>query len=284
MTLINDLGTLHKDLLIFGGPYSNLQALEAIKDFADAQAFAPDQIICTGDIAAYCAQPEECIQLVKNWGIHVVKGNCEESLAAQQDDCGCGFKQGSACDVLSQSWYRYAAQNISQNSATWMHTLPEYIYFTLADVRFCALHGSANSINEFIFASHPAHTMQEQVAALACDAMLGGHCGLPFGKQLSSKSYWLNAGVIGMPANDGETSTWFMRIDKKGTSPVASWHRLNYDQHNAQRAMHHNKLPEAYSQSLETGLWPNMDVLPSAEKNAQGKRIALNSMRLAIQK
>ena len=44
-------------VLCFGGPYSNLQATQAL--FAEARRLGvpPGRIVCTGDVLAYCADP-----------------------------------------------------------------------------------------------------------------------------------------------------------------------------------------------------------------------------------
>ena len=63
---IGDLGTLKGPVVFFGGPYSNLQATQALLAEAEAQGVPPGNLICTGDIAAYCAQPVETITLLRD--------------------------------------------------------------------------------------------------------------------------------------------------------------------------------------------------------------------------
>ncbi|HET8828476.1 MAG TPA: metallophosphoesterase family protein, partial [Pelobium sp.] len=72
MENIKNLGALEGKILVFGGVYSNLQALEAIKKIALAHEIAKKNIICTGDVVAYCAQPKECVQLIKDWEINCI--------------------------------------------------------------------------------------------------------------------------------------------------------------------------------------------------------------------
>ena len=64
-------------VLIFGGAYSNYQALTTLKQIADAQNIAPENCISTGDLVGYCAQPEETVQLFKSWGARGISGNVE---------------------------------------------------------------------------------------------------------------------------------------------------------------------------------------------------------------
>ena len=92
-------------VLIFGGNYSNLEATVALQREAARLGIRPDNIVCTGDVVAYCADPVATVGAIRDWGIHVIMGNCEESLGWSQDDCGCGFEEGTACEQLSIDWY-----------------------------------------------------------------------------------------------------------------------------------------------------------------------------------
>ncbi len=85
-------------ILVFGGVYSNLQALETLQKVAEKEGISPDNIICTGDIVGYCAQPSECLDAIEKWGIHAIQGNVEENLLSGNDDCGCNFRGGGRCE------------------------------------------------------------------------------------------------------------------------------------------------------------------------------------------
>jgi len=50
-----DLGELRGDIVIFGGVYSNLHALEALINYTTNCGIPPENVICTGDVVAYCA-------------------------------------------------------------------------------------------------------------------------------------------------------------------------------------------------------------------------------------
>ncbi len=130
---LKHLSPLKGKVLVFGGVYSNLQALEALQNLAFADGIAPQNIICTGDMVAYCAQPKECITLIKEWGIHTIAGNVELNLCEGDDDCGCNFSEGSRCDTFSRQWYPYLQQELNQHDLAWMATLPEFLSFEYAD-------------------------------------------------------------------------------------------------------------------------------------------------------
>jgi len=268
-----DLGTLTGPLLIFGGPYSNLAATRALKQEADRLGFSSQQVICTGDLVAYCAEPVETLGLIRDWGIPVVMGNCEESLALDAPDCGCGFSEDSACSLLSVEWYRYASQQVSQDDKLWMGQLPRQISFELACKRFQVVHGSVDRINEFIFASTAAEHKQAQLDLARTDVVIGGHCGIPFGTELE-QGYWLNSGVIGMPANDGTASVWYMLLTPNVQGVEVRWQRLDYPVGQAREPMQQANIAAPYAECLQTGLWPSEDILPEPERAMRGQRLS----------
>ena len=94
---------------------------------------------------------------------------------------------------------------------------------------------------------------------------------------------WLNPGVIGMPANDGNTSTWAMIIDDANGLEYEHI-QLSYDYSTAINQMKKNQLPNEYAQTLETGIWDNMEILPAAERLLQGKEIQLKTTVTRVRK
>lgn len=268
---VKNIGILKGKVLVFGGVYSNLQALEAIKNLAFADGIAPQNIICTGDIVAYCAQPKECVQLIKDWGIHCIAGNVELNLVNDIDDCGCNFNEGGRCDTFSRQWYPYLKSQLSTPDVKWLATVPEFISFAYADKKVAVVHGSYFNTSEFIFKSTAWATKQKNFDALNADVILAGHCGLPFSDVKDAK-LWLNPGVIGMPANDGTPKIWYAILDDTyGFSFDIK--ALDYDFKTASDLMDGKPLPQTYRETLITGIWDNCEILPEQEKALQGEEI-----------
>lgn len=239
----------------------------------------PANILCTGDLVAYCAQPDETVELIKSWNISVVAGNCEESVANGSDDCGCGFIEGSSCDLLASQWYNYTRPRVSPQNKDWMKQLPDQIRFNYGGRRFTAIHGGTDSNNQFIFASGSDEVKQQQITASDSDIILAGHCGMPFG-QATKYGYWLNAGVIGMPANDASSMTWYMLISQTEDYLVCRWHRLSYEHPETVIQMQKAGLNNGYMEALSSGLWPSLDVLPEFEKAQVGKSLSIPDINI----
>jgi len=267
------IGQLEGRLLVFGGVYSNLQALKQMRTIAKDLNIFSSHIICTGDVVGYCAQPEECVQEVRNWGIHCIAGNVELQLREGEEDCGCNFEEDGRCNLFSRQWYPYAQSQLSETSIEWMKTLPDFLRLRYGNHNGFVLHGSFHEASEFIFASTPWQTKLNNFIDTQSNLILAGHCGLPFSQEKDNQ-YWLNAGVIGMPANDGKKSVWYLLVDLQVDGTITyQHHSFEYDSAAAAKLMHENHLPLAYAHTLETGIWDNCEILPDQETNLQGQKI-----------
>jgi predicted phosphodiesterase len=265
-------------LLVFGGPYSNLRALTALRTRAEELRIPASHCICTGDVVAYCAEPEETTAVMRAWGCHVVAGNCEEQLAAGAADCACGFEEGSECERLAKGWYPYANARISPASRAWMAELPKALIVDVGGRRLRVIHGGVGLINRFVFASERGVIGQEWEQA-AADIVVAGHAGVPFIEKVDAGE-WFNPGVIGMPANDGTPDVWYGLIALDAGDLLLSTRRLAYDHIAAAAAMRRAGHADGYARTLVTGLWPSLDVFPPAERAATGQKLRQRTVRI----
>ncbi|MBC5841640.1 metallophosphoesterase family protein [Flavobacterium sp. F-380] len=269
---IENIGKLTGKVLLFGGVYSNLQALEAIAEIAKKEGISSQNCICTGDIIGYCAQPEETISFFKNWNARSIAGNVEIQLSENAEDCGCDFTKGSRCDDFSQLWYPFAKSKLSTSSLSYISELPEFITFDYADKKIAVVHGSYFNTSEFVFKSTPWDKKAPNFTVTESDVIIAGHCGLPFNDRKDGL-LWLNPGVIGMPANDGKNSVWYMILDEKDAELTCKHHQLDYDYTTTANLMHKHQLPQEYATTIINGIWDNMEILPETESKLQGKQI-----------
>ncbi len=269
MSTINTAIRSDKPVLLFGGPYGNIQATRAV--FAEARRLkiSKSRIVCTGDLAAYCGDPVATIDLVAESGIHVIMGNCDEQLASSADACACGFPSDSLCERLSSAWFAHANGLVRSDQRQWLGRLPRRIDLELGGRRLAVIHGSPSAINRFVFATTPIEIKREEITLAGCDGVIGGHCGLPF-TQIIDGRLWHNAGVAGMPANDGTARVWFSVLTPKKSGLRIEHLAVEYDHAAAASAMRRARLPQEYRVALATGIWPSCDVLPGRETQEQG--------------
>lgn len=255
-----DLGDINGPVVVFGGPYSNAQATSALLEAA--QGWPEAALICTGDVVAYGGAPARTVELLQKSGATVVAGNCEVQLASDADDCGCGFAAGSACDLLSTGWYGFARRHVDAAARAWMAGLPRLVSFRHCGKRYGVIHGGVTDIARFLWPVSPDAEFHAEWDALEAqigpvDCVLAGHCGLPF-RRVLPKGLWINAGVIGLPPNDGGQATRFAVLE----DGQARFHRLTYDAAAARADMVAAGLIQGYHASLLSGYWPSEDILP----------------------
>ena len=264
-------------LVVFGGVYGNLAALESLLDWAAKRGAAANQFVCTGDLAAYCADGAAVCELVRKelaGRAILIRGNCERALAEDAEDCGCGFESGSACAILSDAWFRHARSTIPPESKQWMGSLPARRNFIFAGRRIAAVHAGSGADNEFIFSSTPEREKRRQLAALEADGVICGHSGIPFSELVGGNLMWHNSGALGMPANDGTVRVWFSLWEESGSAIRIRHIPLEYDFGSVREAMRVAGMPEGYRECLESGIWPSDSVLPPAEKSRGGRALA----------
>lgn len=259
-------------VLVFGGPYSNLQATKAVFDFSVSKGIKSTNIICTGDVVGYCAQPAETLEFIQKWGIHVIRGNVETQLLDNEDDCGCNFVEGGRCDLFSKTWFPYAKARVGITSLQWISQLPDLMKFDYAGKKVTVIHGGLSNNAEYIFKSTNKDTKAKVLKMLETDIVLAGHCGLPFVDKVD-QGLWLNAGVIGMPANDGSPQVWCLVLYDEPDFRY-EFYQMNYDALQASKLMIDNDLIPSYAETLVTGIWDNCEILPPLEAKSQGKPIA----------
>ncbi len=266
---LRDLGELRGDVLLFGGPYSNLQASHALLAEARALGIGPERRICTGDVIAYCANPAETLALWRQ-NAQITAGNCERQIAAGADDCGCGFAPGSVCEVSSRAWFPHARAAISPQARRALDALPDVTLFVHRDRRYAVIHGGFSDVARYLWPVSPAQAFQQEIDLLQAlagplDGVIAGHCGIAFERRIGAV-HWINAGVIGMPPNDGTRQGEYAVLGRDGLR----FARLDYDADGARAAMIRAGLTQGYEQALITGWWPSEDILPP-EMRRQGR-------------
>jgi predicted phosphodiesterase len=270
-----DLGTIAAPLLVCGSAYGNLQALEALAAFQSDAGIPDSHVIHTGDAVAYCADTEAATQFIASRSWQAIKGNVEEQIASGAHDCGCGFEEGSACDVASARWYAHAVATLSPASKAWMAGLPSHLTFRMSGLRARVVHGSVNQTNRFMWASLPEREYAAELDASAADLVIAGHTGIPFTGFIGERC-WHNSGALGMPANDGTRRVWVSVLSPADGGIAITHQALTFDAATAAAAIRRDGLPAGYADGLETGLWPSLDILPPAERATTGQPIGLD--------
>ena len=258
-------------IAVFGGVYSNhLALLELLEDAARRGAEA---VYCLGDLGAFGPNPEKVRPLLAQGGVLTIQGNYEESLASGREDCNCGYTDPRD-NHFAEISYRYTERGCTPEFKAWMGTLPRRRRVRVGDRELLLVHGSPRRINEFLFHStSPVPFLEMLLDQHRCDGILATHTGLHWHRRLPSGRDVINAGVIGRPANDGQTHVWYAMLEARdgirenglGVELVP----LAYDHHGLAAEMRFEGLPEEFVETILTGWWTTcLEILPARERAA----------------
>lgn len=140
-------------------------------------------------MVAYAAHPRETAQAIRAFGCTVVAGNMEQQLGAGATDCGCGFEDGTACDVMAGAWFAHASSAMTKDLRDWMAGCPEIVTFTHKgkheSARVAVIHGGATDIARFVWPVSPEAAFVEEWRAVearvgAVNIIISGHCWIHF--------------------------------------------------------------------------------------------------------
>lgn len=268
--MIRELGNLSDKLLLFGGVFSNLQALEALLKVAESEKLDASQVICTGNIIGYFAQPNECLDLLRKQDVQCTAGYIEGHIRNGQNETDISGTLEFSSSEDTKLWYPFVEENLNWENREWIEELPQYIHFNFGDYNFFMAHSAYNDSEALIFPSSPWGVKKKLFEETRTDVMIAGRCGIPF-KQQKNNKVWLNPGWIGMPANDGRSGGWYMLLEQKKKGFTTALRYLEYPVENTRSLIKKHGLPKTYSEALKTGLWPNTYPLPPGEQKRRGK-------------
>ena len=254
-------------VVVFGGIYNNSYGLEAV--LQQAVACGADATYCLGDFGGFGPHPEKVWPLLEEGRVACIQGNYEESLSSGREDCNCGYADPRD-NHFAEISYRYTAENCSDAFKRWMGTHPKRRRIRVGDRRLLLIHGSPRRVNEFLFAStSPTPFLEVLLDQEGCDGILCTHTGLQWHRRLPSGRDVINVGVIGRPANDGQTHVWYAELTDRGSELGVELKPLVYDVQSLARDMQREGLPQEFVDTVLSGWWTTcLEILPARERAA----------------
>lgn len=254
-------------IAVFGGIYNNHLGLAALLE--DATRRGAEAIYCLGDLGGFGPNPEKVRPLLAQGGVLAIQGNYEESLASGREDCNCGYTDPRDNHFAGIS-YRYTERNCSPDFKSWMGALPKRRRVRVGNRELLLVHGSPRRVNEFLFSStSPVPFLEVLLDQQRCDAVLCTHTGLQWHRRLPSGRDMVNVGVIGRPANDGNTHVWYALLEAREDGLGVELLPLVYDHESLAAEMRREALPEEFVETIRTGWWTTcLEILPARERAA----------------
>jgi len=250
---------------VFGGVYANHQALHRVLE--DARERGAEAIYCLGDLGGFGPNPDRSIDLLRDAGIPVVRGNYDDSIARGLEDCQCGYTDPRDNHYARIS-YAYTLEKTSPSHRRWMDRLPPALHFRVGDTRALAFHGSPRRMNEFLWESTtPNHLLERFARENRVELLLGTHTGLHWSRAFGDGGRYVNVGAIGRPANDGRTEIWYALLEARDGKLVHEFIPVAYDHAALASEMEEEGLPREFVETIRTGWWTTcLEILPGKER------------------
>ena len=233
---------------IISDVHANLEALNSVLE--DARCRGVDRFICLGDIVGYNADPEACVDIIRELGCPVVMGNHDAYTVAEKIP---EIVNGRARQSLE--WTR---QHIRPDQHEWLSKLPMQRRVGPLEIVHASLHQPEdwNYVLNAIEAILHFHFQDTQVCFY-------GHTHNPMYftteerktfkdfKRIKLKPdvrYLVNTGSVGQPRGDDKRAQYTVYDTRK---KVVRFHRVDYDVAETCRKIREAGLPEHNALRLE---------------------------------
>ena len=193
--------------------HANLEALSAV--FQQIDALGVDQIVCLGDVVGYNANPNECVEMIRERNVPTICGN--------HDAVACGTEDPWGFNPIALAAALWTRENLTSANLDWLAQLSDTLTFD----GFLAVHGAPMNRDTYIFGwedilPHLDHLREYRVSLcffghthcpgiFSTDGVytVDKDCKFALGK---GKEFFINPGSVGQP-RDGDSRASFGLLD-----------------------------------------------------------------------
>ena len=234
-------------IAIISDIHANVMALKAVlKDIEEQQV---DSVYCVGDLVGYAPFPNEVIDLIKERNIPTVMGNYDDGVGYQRFICGCAYKDAKA-EALGHQSITWTMRHISEGNKEFLRNLPKEIRVDVSGKRLLLVHGSPNSLNEYVTEEISENYANELITLAGTDILICGHTHLPFTMALKDKLL-INVGSVGKPKH-GDPQALYALISFERDVTV-DFRKVPYDYEATAMAIEDSELPNEFAEIIRTG-------------------------------
>ena len=230
--------------------HGNLEALQAVLEDCKAQNIS--HYACLGDVVGYNANPKECLDIIRDMGMPIVKGNHDEYCSADQNLDGFNAHAAEAVN-----WTR---KQLSDEDRKWLR---DFKYLRLV-ASFTIVHATLDGPQRwgYVFdklAAAASFTYQNTAVcffghthvpvAFIRDSVVRGGTYSKF-KIDHGRKYFINVGSVGQ-SRDGVAKATYVIYDMEEQS--IELRRLDYDMATTQKKIIAAGLPPRLAERLSFG-------------------------------
>ena len=230
--------------------HSNLEAFTSVLDAIDAEGV--EDIVCLGDIVGYGADPNRCVEIIKERNIPSIIGN--------HDAVACGIYEPTHFNDMAAYAALWTRSELHPENRLFLNKLPE----KLTVDGFLTVHGAITDPDKYILSAYdavPEFSMMEEetvcffghthVAVTYFYANNRVETLSPSVIALEGEvKYLINPGSVGQP-RDRDPRASFVIFDDEGT---AEYRRVEYDIKRAQEKIIKTGVDRKLAERLSHGI------------------------------
>ncbi len=234
--------------------HSNLESLAAF--FEKIDTLDVDKIICLGDIVGYNANPNECVDLIREKGVICIMGN--------HDSRAVGLEEPTDFNLLAANAILWTRNVLTEENREFLRNLPRTLR---VDNKFLAIHGWVNDTDQYILGARDALKNFELLRELSkTNLCFFGHTHVAISylevkgsvvlnldsslKIAKGINYLVNPGGLGQP-RDRDPRAPFLIYDSKKSE--ITFYRVQYDILRTTEKIIAAGLPERVAERLKLG-------------------------------
>lgn len=228
--------------------HSNIDALLAV--FSELKQTGIERVICLGDIVGYGADPDECLQLIKDECDVVIMGNHDSAVSGSEEHSSFNPEAEEAIywtrNRISVEWKNYLEKLpmiFEENGIVYVHSSPH------KPERWSYIVSREDALFEFrYFKGNAAFIGHSHLSGIFC------HDGDTFDDEVilnEEKRYIINVGSVGQPRDGNSNAAYAVYDDKLKRVNI---NRVAYDVESAAEKIIDAGLPSFLSSRLTAGI------------------------------
>lgn len=215
--------------------HANLEAFLSV--LSDIDALRPDSVVCLGDIVGYGADPNACVDIIRERNMPSVMGN--------HDAAASGVTEPYNFNPAAREAALWTRNELSKKNRDFLAALPE----SIETEHFLAVHGAISDTDKYILDYGDAEP--EFYLMGPHRLCFFGHTHVPARHKSPSgpERFLVNPGSVGQP-RDGNPRAAFLIYD---TDTGIEFRRAEYDIASAQEKIIESGLDKRLAERLSDG-------------------------------
>ncbi len=229
--------------------HANLEAFSSV--LAEIESLGIEEIVCLGDIVGYGADPNPCVEIVRERNITSIMGN--------HDAAACGVYEPLYFNPITREAVLWTREELTDENSEFLRSLPDKKTID----SFLIVHGAISDPDKYIMSAYdaePEFTLLDRqdicffghTHAAVCYAFENGRVREITGYELEFSDgfkYLINPGSVGQP-RDRDPRASFLVYDNEGR---AEYQRIGYDIESAQEKIINKGLNRMLAERLSHG-------------------------------